>query len=373
MPDRKCDVAVIGAGPAGSTTALTIAKQGFDVLLVEKDEYPGKANVCAGGTSQSIIKDLGLSPRLVEKEIQGGKHYFPWGLKSSNLRGITVYRNVFDRGLAEKAVEEGSTLLTRTMIKEVTRKSDRVQLQSKESSIDSKLVVFADGPHTLAHRRFGIGFEPRSDTTCISAVCEVKWEDNPLNQTEFYYGYEISPWGYGWLFPKRNTVNVGVGCLHSELNTNIIDSLNYLLRKHPLTHEQLKGKEIVWLRAALIPVAPAQKIFDERVLVVGDAAGMVDPVTGGGIMHAINGGLLAGRIACDALEKDDCSARFLARYQQLWQRTSDFSFIYSKYLLSNLFLYLFKFDKSAYPKLAALTLGGIKQVVSTLKFIYLNK
>lgn len=373
MPKLKCDVAVIGAGPAGSTTARTIARQGFDVLLVEKDEYPGKTNVCAGGVPESIIKDLKLSSNVVEKEIIGGKHYFPWGLTISNLNGITVYRNVFDKELAEKVVGEGTKIMTNMLIKDVIVKSEGVRVKSEENTIDSKLVVFADGPNTLAYRRFGIGFMPGSDKTCVSVACEVRWENNPLDYTEFYYGYDISPWGYGWIFPKRNTVNVGVGCLHSGLNSNIIESLNYLLQKHPLTHEKLKGKEIVWLRSALIPAAPAKQIFGERMLVVGDAAGMVDPVTGGGIAHAINGGMLAGKISCEALEEDDFSSMFLSRYQSLWHKTTDYSYIFGKYLLSNVFLYLFKFDKSAYPKLAAITQGGIRKVFNTLKFIYLDR
>lgn len=218
------------------------------------------------------------------------------------------------------------------LIKDVTVKSDGIQVKSRENTIESKLVVFADGPNTLAYRRFGIGFKPWSNKTCVSVVCEVKWENNPLDHTEFYYGYDISPWGYGWIFPKRNTVNVGVWCLHSVLNSNIIESLNYLLRKHLLTQEKLKGKEVVWLRSALIPVAPARKIFGERVLVVGDAAGMVNPVTSGGIAHAINGGMLAGRISSEALEKDNFSSTFLS-----------------------------------------ITQGGIKRVFSTLKFIYLKR
>ena len=188
--------------------------------------------------------------------------------------------------------------------------------------------------------------------------------------------------------PNKRMPSIGQTSLHrlhslhfpsSTINRDLkpytqqTESLNYLLRKHLLTQEKLKGKEVMWLRSALIPVAPARKIFGERVLVVGDVAGMVNPVTSGGIAHAINGGMLAGRISSEALEKDNFSSTFLSQYQRLWQKTVDFSFINSKYLLSNVFLYLFKFDKSAYSKLVAITQGGIKRVFSTLKFIYLKR
>ena len=166
---------------------------------------------------------------------------------------------------------------------------------------------------------------------------------------------------------------MGVVCLYSELHLNIIESLNYMLQKHPLTCEKLKGKEVVWLRSTLIPIAPVKRIFGERMLVVGDAAGMVDPVSGGGIPQAINGGKLAGKVCVRTLEENDYSSASLSQYQQLWHKTTDYSCIYSKYLLSNVFLYLLRFDRNAYPKLAAITQGGIKKVCNTLKFIYLNR
>lgn len=371
MLKLKSDVTVIGAGPAGSTTARTIAMHGFDVILVEKDEYPGKTNVCAGGAPKSIIKDLKLSSDVIEKNISRVKYYFPWGLRFVTFDHITFYRYVFDRVLANKAVDDGVKIKTNTLINDISLKKDKVRMSYEKGIIESKLVVFADGPNTLAYRKFGIGFKPEPNTTGISVVCEVKWEDNPLDNDELYYGYDISPWGYGWIFPKKNTVNVGVGCLYSKLmpNSNIIESLNYLLKKH----EEFKEKEIIWLSSALIPCAPARKIFSERMLVVGDAAGMIDPVLGCGIEQSIKGGMLAGKISVEALEQNDFSSRFLSQYQSMWHKTTDYSILYSKYLLSNIFQYILKFDRNAYPKLVAFTQRGITNTLNTLKFIYTGK
>jgi flavin-dependent dehydrogenase len=106
------------------------------------------------------------------------------------------------------------------------------------------------------------------------------------------------------------------------------------------------------------------------MLVVGDAAGMVNCITGGGIAPAVMGGKIAAKICADALEKEDCSARFLSRYQTEWQKSFAYFNVYGKYLLSSAFLYYSKYDKNAFPKLMAIAQGGIKNIPRTLKSIY---
>ena len=369
----KADVTVVGAGPAGSTTARTIAKKGFKVILVEKDEYPGKTNVCAGGIPKPVFEETGLKSDIIEKEILRGEYYYPWGKKYLKLNHVSVYRSIFDRALANKAVDEGAEMLTNTLIKDVEVRKEKVFEFFSDGIIESEIIVFADGPNTLAFRKFGIGFKPDADKTAVSVTCEVKWEGNPLDCFEFYYDHDITPWGYGWICPRRNTVNVGVLCLYSKLSLNLMNSLNYMLKGHALTSGKLKGREVIWLRSALIPLAPARKIFGKRMLVAGDAAGMVDPVNGGGIMQAIHGGKLAGEVCVNALEAEEFSASFLSKYQNLWRKSKDYLLIQAQYLLSNIFLYLSKHDKDAYTKMAAFINGGIRGIPDTFRFIYLNK
>ena len=366
----RADVTIIGAGPAGSTAARAIAKRGFKVVLVEKDEYPGKTNVCAGGIPKPVFEETGLKSDIIEKKILRGEYYYPWGKKYLKLNHVSVYRSIFDRALANKAVDEGAEMLTNTLIKDVEVREEKVFAFFSDGIIESEIIVFADGPNTLAFRKFGIGFKPDADKTAVSVTCEVKWEDNLLDCFEFYYDHNITPWGYGWICPRRNTVNVGVLCLYSKLSFNLMNSLNYMLKGHPLTSEKLKGREVIWLRSALIPLAPARKIFGKRMLVAGDAAGMVDPVNGGGIMQAIHGGKLAGEVCVNALEAEKFSASFLSKYQNLWRKSKDYLLIQAQYLLSNIFLYFSKHDKDAYTKMAAFINGGIRGIPDTFRFIY---
>ena len=358
MQNLKTDVAVIGAGPAGSSVAKFVAHQGFSSILIEKDAHPGATNVCAGGMPKLVFEDTEVSSEVIEKKIPEERHYFPWGENIINSDLVTVYRNVFDRCLADKAVENGAKLLTGTQIKDVYIRNNRVHLFSANTSVESKIVVFADGPNTLAYKKFGIGFKSNIDTTMVSVSCDVKWENNPMNQCEFYYGEKIAPWGYGWIFPRKDTVNIGIACLYGKLHSNLIDSLDYFLKKYPLTNKLFKEKEILKISSALIPVAPANRIFGEHVLVVGDAAGMVDPITAEGIAPSISGGKLAGKMCCASLEMEDFSTKFLSEYQRLWHK-SNYSYLYRKFLISNVFLLINRFDKNAYSKLAVITGNGI--------------
>ncbi len=353
------DAVVIGAGPAGSTTAKQIADAGYSVCMIEKDGSPGQSNVCAGGFPKFILKNLGLGPEIIEKTITGTEHYFPWGLDSRSFQEkdyhATSYRSVLDKAIAEKAVASGAELRNTTIASDVIKKNNIVythveNLISKDKSIiESDLIIFADGPNTLA-RKFNIGFIPRKNNTAVSIVCEVEWAGNPSNNYELYFDPRIAKWGYGWIFPRKNTANVGLGCLYSE-SDDLMKSLNYLMNEHPVAKKKLIGRKICFLRSSIIPAEPASRIFDDSILVVGDAAGMVDPITGGGIAHSIQGGIIAGNIAVKALEEKNFSHNFLSQYQKEWEKTGNFRLLKQLFIDSRIFQSLSKIDKHAYSKL----------------------
>jgi digeranylgeranylglycerophospholipid reductase len=328
---RKLDVLVIGAGPAGSTVAKEMAKNGFNTILIEKDTFPGENKICAGCTGYAKSSILRVPERIVEKNIRGSIKYFSWGLNYRTLYScINVYRRIFDNYLANEAVTNGARLLTSTYVYDVSREKKLIKVYLKnlktleKSQVFTRCVVFSDGPNSLAAKKFGIGFRGRPDNTGLGAIYEIKWDNNPLEYNEFYFDRKVSPWGYGWIFPKKNTVNVGVFCLLSKLKRNIRDSLNYFVKKHPIASKKLSDRKVVRFGAKLIPLEHAKKISSEQILVVGDAAGMVDPIWGAGIPSAIYAAKIAGKVLIKALENDDLSKTSLSRYDEMWKKSKQY-------------------------------------------------
>jgi len=221
------DVVVIGAGPAGATAAREVAQKGYDIFLIEKDVYPGQNNVCAGGMDRVLVKNLSLTEEIIEKIVSKSIYYFPWQIYAVNTPYISVRRKVFDRFLAQKAVKQGTKLFVSTLASDISRSRNEIVISLKNRvtgenyKVKAKLVIFADGPNTLVSKKFKrIGFG-RKNSKAFSAIYELEWKDNPFEDFEFFFDTRVSPWGYGWIFPKRDVLNVGVLCLMSKLQKNI--------------------------------------------------------------------------------------------------------------------------------------------------------
>jgi geranylgeranyl reductase family protein len=339
------DVVVIGSGPAGSSTANIVARAGYNVLLVEKDEYPGKSNVCGGGMSEQLADKLKLPDEIVEKRIPYEVKYFPWGVYENRQRHVSILRNKFDRYLAERAVKNGSKLLSSTKAVDVKRADGRIVVYSSNkniSPISSNLVIFADGVNTLA-KKFGIGFKRNKNNTALGLAYEIEWKENTLDHYEIFYDKNISKWGYGWIFPKKDMLNIGVGGLISKIGGNIKDIMNYFM-KCPAVSTKIQGGKILSKKAALIPLAPAREIHDQSMLVAGDAAGMVYPFFGAGIENAIVAGEIAGKVAVRALEENDFSQLFLSAYKRQWEKTGNYALMKRQSTMSKFLLPLSNLD-----------------------------
>jgi digeranylgeranylglycerophospholipid reductase len=183
----------------------------------------------------------------------------------------------------------------------------------------------------------------------LGIIYEFEWKDNPIDYYEVFHDKNISSWGYGWIYPKKDCLNVGVGCLLSKMGGNIKHNMGYFL-KHPIVSAQLKDRKMLSKKSALIPLEYAKEIHDQTILVVGDAAGMVNPFSGGGIENAIVAGEIAGKVAVRALEENDFSKQFLSAYKRQWEKTSNYALIKKQSIMSKIFLQFSNLDAYILPK-----------------------
>ncbi|WP_292729272.1 NAD(P)/FAD-dependent oxidoreductase [Methanoculleus sp.] len=309
MLDR-CDVLVVGAGPAGSTAARYAAEAGLDVLLIDKRKEIG-VPVCCGEFNASLavlaealpnapgLDELfPIDPGLVRRKIRGAVAVSPGGREYEfDLPGYTVDRDAFDRHLADAAVREGAVLSPDTMFLE----RDGRRVTTSRGDIEANVVVAADGPLSRVCRSAGM---ERSAVLAPAITCRVDGEFG--DRLRFFFGSSVAPGGYAWVFPKRGCANVGLGVQRPATPVPI------LLRAF-LSHNGFAARDI---QAGFVPVSgPIGETVCENVLAVGDAAGHVVASNGGGIAPA----MLCGRLAGLTTAKHLLHGEPLGAYEQAWR------------------------------------------------------
>ncbi len=362
---NQWDVAVIGAGPAGSVTARHIAAAGWRVILLDKSEYPGKDAVCGGMITTKDVEIFNIDPSLIEKKLVRCDSYYPWGLRRIRFPETTTHfpvliqRKHLDRHLAQKAVEAGAELRTKCRVTNVSRvASGKMALQTvhldNHEELWARLVVFADGPITLARRCFNIGFEPTPSNVAVSVICDFECPKNSMDYWESYYVPEIARWGFGWVFPFAEHMHLGLCFLKSEMNHKqrlLLDRLEFMLTDYVPSLSRVSNLRLLLRRGALIPMGLARSIHDDSCLVVGDAAGFVGTLSGAGISYAMHAAVIAAHVANEALDSDDFSAPSLNRYPRRWHQTRKYKALKIMDIMKKVFLQIHKIDPQALNKL----------------------
>lgn len=328
------DVLIIGAGPAGSIAAKTAAEKGLDVLLIEKRQEIGDPVRCAEGVNKEYLKKhVEIDKRWICADLKGSLIFSPDGTKiemaeeiSGGEVGYVLERKIFDRALAEQAAAAGAEVRVKTratglIIEDEFVKGARLMHLGKEYEVRAKIVIGADGVESKVGRWAGIdtALKPVDIETCAQYLIA----DKGVNQEycEFYIGSEIAPGGYVWVFPKgEGKANVGIGILGSKMGKfkpRPVDYLNEFLQK------RFPDARIVEMVFGGVPVSGSiEKTSVNGLMLVGDAARQSDPITGGGILNAMDAGKLAGEAAYEAISAGDVSLEKLEEvYEKRWRAT----------------------------------------------------
>ncbi|MGA1866142.1 MAG: geranylgeranyl reductase family protein [Thermoplasmatota archaeon] len=328
----EVDCLVIGAGPAGSITAREVARGGWKVLMVEKRAEIGVPVRCGEGISKELLDLVSLErgPSFVSSEMDGAKIISPNGTVltlgpeiAGPEVGFVIEREMFDQELAKMAAREGAEIWMRAEAISYEDSGDcvvvRIKVLSETLTVRARVVVAADGFESLVARWAGVetNLGPRDIDICIQY--EMVGIDTDDRFTEFFVGRKYVPGGYIWCFPKGHGIaNVGLG-MNASMVKEPGEPRRYLddfIRKNPRFS---KGK-ITEINGGGVSVSlPIEETVADHLVVVGDAARMIDPLTGGGVYNGCYAALQAGKTICEALEKGDTSKAALEPYERRWR------------------------------------------------------
>jgi digeranylgeranylglycerophospholipid reductase len=313
------DVVVVGAGPAGTEAARALAERGRDVLVLEEHAAIGTPTHCTGLLGLEAFEEFDL-PRDVILGLAESARF--WGasgqsvtVRSDRISASVVDRRALDEALAERARSAGAEVVTGSRVDRIEIGSDgvRIGLSAGERVIEARAVVLACGANYRFHKALGLG---TPSVFLQSAQLEVPFPD--VADVEIQFGRDVAPAGFGWLVPLRRgeTSYARIGLMSESRSRERFQTLATGLAQRV----GVDPAEFPEPRLKALPLGPIARTYGDRVLAVGDAAGLVKPTTGGGIYYGLISGRIAGEVLTDALVSDRLSAAGLRSYDSRWRQ-----------------------------------------------------
>jgi digeranylgeranylglycerophospholipid reductase len=328
--ERRFDVAVIGAGPAGSRTAAQVARGGLRVVLLEKRPRIGWPVRCAEAVGPRAVVEryLALDEALISSSIDGVRVVSPNGTtleREMPAIGYTVDRELFDRRLADAAASAGAELRTSHQATALLFEKARVcglrardLVSGSEYDVRAAVVVGADGVESLSPRWAALKSAYRPDEIFSCAEELIEGIEVPGSCIEFHLGARFAPGGYAWVFPKgEGKANVGVGM--NPLRARGRAAIEYL--NDFIAHRCPEGRRTRFVAGGCVVARGLPALATDGFVAVGEAANQNNPFSGGGIVNALEAADMAASAIARALEKGSARAKDLGAYTREWRRT----------------------------------------------------
>ncbi|MFX0025589.1 MAG: NAD(P)/FAD-dependent oxidoreductase [Candidatus Hermodarchaeota archaeon] len=306
MSKNIFDILVIGAGPSGSVAAKDARENGYSTCIIEK-EYLGEGGrykACGGAMAWELVEAIDYPEDKIGRVIESLElHHVDGETYSKEGKGAVVWRSLFDKFLTDMAVDAGVTLRDREMLNNIQKKGESYQITTNKDKYQSKYVIAADGVNSKTLKILGWPYFKKEDII-LTITKEMKSSNSKIEKelgkdaVHLFFGIKnLIPIGYAWLFPKKETITVGWG---NQINL-IKNSRKEFSRFEnlPFVRSVLEGSNMKIFKPHLIPVGLRPKLYNDKVFAVGDAGGIVDPISGKGIPYA----MMSGQIAIQSIIK----------------------------------------------------------------------
>lgn len=312
------DVVVIGGGPAGAVTARALVEQGRSVVLLEEHAAVGQPVHCTGLVGLEAFEEFELPRTLILGFADAARFLGAAGesvvVHSPRARAAVIDRAALDVHLVDRAERAGADVRRGWRAETVRVDGTGVSVDGRDgTTLRARACVLACGANYRFHKALGLGV-PK--VFLQSAQVETPFPDHPEVQVRF--GRDVAPAGFAWLVPLRRE---GVPHARIGLMAETRSRDRFQRFAGALTSELgLPADAIPAPKLKMLPLAPVPQTYADRVLAVGDAAGLVKPTTGGGIYYGMLSGVLAADVLGDALATDRLGARALRRYETSWRK-----------------------------------------------------
>ncbi len=341
--NNKTEVIVVGAGPAGISCAITIARAGKEVVLIERGLFAGSKNVFGGAVYTQAVKEIfpefekeaPVERRNIEHNylILGENDSTNISYRKNDNSGYSVIRAKFDRWMADVAREAGVYIVEETVVRELIKKKNKVVgVRTELEDFYADIVVLADGVNSLLAKQIGLRKDIDTKDVALSVKEVIKLDKETINQrfhlkddegsiVEIFGGPMLGMLGLGFMYTNEDSVTIGLGVTLNELveaNYRPFEMLEKL-KQHPSVAPLIEGGTLKEYSAHLIPEGGYKKIpklVDNGVMITGDAAMLVNNLHWEGTNLAMISGKLAAETAIDAINKNDFSKKMLSNYEK---------------------------------------------------------
>jgi len=311
------DVAIVGAGPGGLSCARRLAADGRSVIVFEEHDRVGAPVHCTGVLAEDVIASMQLPAEAVLNPLSTVRFVAPAGhsfdYTTATTEAVVIDREVFDSALARRANDAGAEIVRGGRVTAIDITADRVIVTlADREPVEARAVILACGANYAFQKRLGLGIP---STFLQSAQLELPAER--LGDVEIHFGSEIAPKGFAWAVPVRRASGTfaRIGVMADN------DAGLYFSRMLARVRERwaVSVPETLSPRRRMLPLASVKRTYADRVLAVGDAAGLVKPTTGGGIYYSVISGEIAAEVLGKGLAAGDLSAAALREYEGCWR------------------------------------------------------